>query len=336
MKRREFLKLAAGGILAFGSAVNSVSPQTQRKQKRSRVVIARHKLFYSLPDEKPYWLLGAEAVYNALYQMLNEALLKLTDADDITSAWRKFIRQSDVVGIKVNCIAGATLSTSTLLVNAIVASLLSCNHRPEQIIVWDRTCDELKKAGYTIRTSPPGVLCYGTDAVGYRKQLSAFGEVATFVSNIVAQQCNAIINAPILKTHQIAGITAALKNHFGSINNPNRYHMNRCDPYVADVNCLPDIRSAHRLVICDALRPLYNAGPEDNPKFRWNYGGIIVSADPVAVDYYGMRIIQERRNKVGLGSIRPEPTYIQTAADFKHSLGTCDESQIELIEMDIT
>ncbi|MCS7254079.1 MAG: DUF362 domain-containing protein [Armatimonadota bacterium] len=333
MERRQFLKATFGGLIALGARA---SGQVASRQVRSRVVIARHKLFYSLPDEKPYWTLDANQLYWALFQMVNVALARLFGTGDAPTAWRRLIKPNEIVGIKVNCIAGATLSTSPMLVNAIIASLCSSGIRQEQIIVWDRMSEELKRAGYVIRTSPPGVLCYGTDVVGYRKQLSSFGEVTTFVSNIIAQQCDAIINAPVLKTHQIAGITAALKNHFGSINNPNRYHPNRCDPYVADANCLPEIRHTHRLVICDALRPLCHGGPEDNPKFRWNYGGIIVGVDPVAVDACGLQIIRERRKAIRLGEIYPEPTYILTAADYKHSLGTFDERQIDVVEVDLS
>ncbi|MFA4029154.1 MAG: hypothetical protein GDYSWBUE_001828 [Candidatus Fervidibacterota bacterium] len=335
MERRQFLKTALAGLMAFGTKVQPAE-QTAPRQARSRVIIVRHKLLYSLPDEKPFWVLDPNQLYWALLQMVNEALIKLIMVNDVTVAWRKLIKPNEVVGIKVNCIAGVALSTNPMLVNAIVSSLCSSGIRQEQIIIWDRTSEELRKAGYIIRTNLPGVLCYGTDEVGYRKQLSTFGEVATFVSNIIAQQCDAIINAPVLKTHQIAGITAALKNHFGSINNPNRYHPNHCNPYVADVNCLPEIRHTHRLVICDALRPLCHGGPEDNPKFRWNYGGIIVGIDPVAVDVCGVRIIRERRKAIGLGEIYPEPTYILTAADYKHSVGVCDERQIEVVEVDLS
>lgn len=334
MERRQFLRAAIGWLAALSA--NAMTGEQKHYLKRSTVVIVRHRLIYSQPDEKPYWAIDHNQLYWALLQMVNAALTKLIGVSDVATAWRKLIKPNEVIGIKVNCIAGATLSTSPMLVNAIIASLCSSGIKQEQIIVWDRTSDELRRAGYLIRTNPPGVLCYGSDVVGYRKQLSTFGGVSTFVSNIVAQYCDAIINAPVLKTHQIAGITAALKNHFGSINNPNRFHLNRCDPYIADVNCLPEIRHTHRLVICDALRPLCHGGPEDNPKFRWNYGGIIVGIDPVAVDVCGMRIIQERRKEFGLGDIRPEPTYILTASDFKHSLGICDESKIEVIEVDLS
>jgi hypothetical protein len=44
----------------------------------------------------------------------------------------------------------------------------------------------------------------------------------------------------------------ALKNMYGVIHNPNKYHPNGCNPYIADLNMLPEIRTRMRLTICDA------------------------------------------------------------------------------------
>ena len=57
------------------------------------------------------------------------------------------------------------------------------------------------------------------------------------------------------------GVTIALKSMFGAIHNPNKYHMNVGNPYVADVFMLPPIRQKVRLHICDATTAQYGAGP---------------------------------------------------------------------------
>ena len=57
-----------------------------------------------------------------------------------------------------------------------------------------------------------------------------------------------LINLPVLKDHDGAGVTIALKNMYGAIHNPNKYHPNGCDPYVADLNMLPEIRSRMKLI----------------------------------------------------------------------------------------
>ena len=84
--------------------------------------------------------------------------------------------------------------------------------------------------------------------------------MGSLVSNTLAQTCDAVINLPVLKDHGIVGVTMALKNLFGAIHNPNKYHIDAGDPYVADVNMLPPIRQKVRLTICDAITPSTKAG----------------------------------------------------------------------------
>jgi len=154
-------------------------------------------------------------------------------------------------------------------------------------------------------------------------------------SRIVSQQCSAIVNAPILKDHDGAGITCALKNHFGSINNPNKLHTDHCDPHIADINCAPVIRSKQRIIVCDALMVCYEGGPAYKPATTVPYGAILVSTDPVALDTVGLGIIEELREANGLEPISTEeraPTYIATAADADHRLGANRPADIELVE----
>ena len=104
----------------------------------------------------------------------------------------------------------------------------------------------------------------------------------------------------MLKDHGIVGVTMALKNLFGAIHNPNKYHLDGGDPYVADVYMLPPIRQKVRLAICDALAPQYEGGPSYMPQWVWPYRGVLVSRDPVALDCTGWRIIERKRAELGL------------------------------------
>ena len=69
--------------------------------------------------------------------------------------------------------------------------------------------------------------------------LTVYGSAGSLLSNTLAHTCDAVINLPVLKDHGIVGVTLALKNLFGAIHNPNKYHTNAGDPYVADVNMFP-------------------------------------------------------------------------------------------------
>jgi hypothetical protein len=61
-----------------------------------------------------------------------------------------------------------------------------------------------------------------------------------------------------------------------------------------------------------------------------------VSRDPVALDYTGWQIIEQKRAEKGLKPLRAlkrAPGYIATAADSAHRLGTNDPRLIERVEV---
>src|ERR1039457_703500 len=119
------------------------------------------------------------------------------------------------------------------------------------------TSDEMEHAGFHVSTGGNRVQCFGTDQVDYEQELVTHGSVGSRLSKILTQRCNVLINVPVLKDHDGAGVTIALKNMYGVIHNPNKYHPNGCNPYIADLNMLPEIRTRMRLTICDATTASY-------------------------------------------------------------------------------
>jgi len=69
----------------------------------------------------------------------------------------------DTVGIKVNCLAGRSLSPRVELVEALVDLLAGAGVDRRKIIVFERTSRELERAGFTIRRQGPPYRCVGTD-----------------------------------------------------------------------------------------------------------------------------------------------------------------------------
>jgi uncharacterized protein (DUF362 family) len=150
----------------------------------------------------------------------------------------------------------------------------------------------------------------------------------------VTRVCDGIINLPVLKDHGIAGVTISMKNLFGAIHNPHKYHLNIGDPYIPDVFMLPSIRKKIRLTICDAINAQYEGGPSYMPQWSWSFNGLIGGTDPVALDATGWQLIEKKRAEVGLKSLKEagrEPTYIKTAGDIQHNLGTNHPDRIEII-----
>lgn len=332
MKRRTFLKQSlklTGTALAAGMAGTGIVPTantTRAGIANSRVVCARSDEVRSKAGT-----LNASTVKS----MLDTAMENLFQVSAAETAWKQLVRPDDIVGLKPNCLAGKGMSTHPELVDAVIDSLLQVGVRKNQIIVWERLNEDLERAGYKIYYGRNQVQYYGNDYAGYTEDLHVFGEIGSLLSRVVAYQCNVLINLPILKDHGIVGFSGGLKNYFGAIHNPNKYHNFVGNPFVADVNCLPALKNKTRLSICDALTAQYEGGPPFMPQWSWLFNGVLVATDVVALDRIGWQIIEDKRKQVGLPTLAQsgrEPRYIFTAADSKHLLGVSNPDQIELVQ----
>ena len=327
--RRAFLErsLTLGGTLWAGAAYGGLSPKAGfgAMPSPSRLVISRDPNLRSTPTS-----LDSARLLNCL----DRAMQALHDCDSSLDAWKKVVRPGEVVGLKVNCLAGRGNSTRPELVDAICERLQQAGIK--EIVIWDRLNSDLESARFKIVERGSGIRCFGNDTLGFEDELATFGSVGSLISRTLTQVCDAVINLPVLKDHGIAGVTIALKSMFGAIHNPNKYHVNVGNPYVADVFMLPPIRNKVRLHICDATSAQYEGGPSFMPHWTWPYNALIVGHDPVALDQTGWQIIEKKRAEVGMKSLRDmkrEPVYIATAADPQHGLGTNDPRNIKVVEV---
>jgi uncharacterized protein (DUF362 family) len=263
-------------------------------------------------------------------KLLNESVVAATGKADTRAAWKNLFSPQDVVGIKVNGLAGRGLSSHPELVAAIVDGLASAGVPKDKIIVWDRTEHDVMAAGFALAgINGARVLATDSPGIGYETEIEFSGEVGSCFSRIISRMCTAIINVPVLKDHDLAGVSLGMKNFYGAIHNPNKYHDNNCDPYVADLCAHPFIVKKLRLVVCDGLKAQYHGGPALRPQWAWPAGTLIVGRDPVAVDRVGLEIIERKRKEAGMKPLKVagrEPKYIWTAA--KRGLGTADIDKI--------
>jgi uncharacterized protein (DUF362 family) len=267
--------------------------------------------------------------------LIHKAVMRLTQTPSQEKAWQALFKPNDIVGIKLNCLSGRVMSPHVAVVESIIQGLKLAGIKDKNIIVFERFNRELETAGFRVRRKTEGIQCFGTDELpggGYEAEPQFAGSVGTCFSKIVSRLCTAIINVPVLKDHDLAGISAAMKNFFGVIHNPNKYHGNNCNPFIAELNTHPYIADKVRLIVCDALLAQYNGGPGYKPQWTWNYHGIIVSKDPVALDRICYNIIEEKRKEMKLPSLKQanrEPKYISTAAML--GLGIDEPSKINLV-----
>jgi len=312
----------------LGSALlGCARPEPAAPSGKSKVVVCRDP---SLRDAHS----GLDS--GRLLKLLDRAVQAFYGLDSPLAAWKKVARPGEVVGLKVNCLAGKGASTSVQLVEAVCERLQQAGIRARDIIIWDRLSGDLESAGFKVASEPGRIRSIGNDVLGYEEELAVHGSAASLMARTLTQVCDAVINLPVLKDHGIVGVTLALKNLFGAIHNPNKYHLNVGDPYVADVYMLPPIRQKVRLAICDATTAQFEGGPSYMPQWSWSFNGLLVARDPVALDYTGWRIIEQKRAEKGMRPLKAEgraPAYIATAADSAHRLGTNDPGRIERVEV---
>ena len=148
-----------------------------------------------------------------------------------------------------------------------------------------------------------------------------------------AKPVTALVNVPSLKAHHMSGIGCAIKNYIVYHANPASMHPDSCAELGAAWQ-VPAIKDKTRLIVVDALLPMFDKGPQVTPKYRWPYRGLVVGTDPVAVDTVCLRIIQAKRDafKGEPWPVSPPPKSI-AVADTKYHLGTSDPSKIHLLKM---
>jgi len=261
---------------------------------------------------------------------------ELAGESNVQKAWERFFGSDDVVGIKVCTIGRAALSTEPLLAAVVAERLQAMGIPARNIIIWDRSADELRAAGYDLEPGPSAVQC--TSHGGDWDAPVESGVWRGRFAKLLTQHTSALINMPVLKDHGIAGVTCALKNHYGSIDNPGSCHGNNCDPYIADINAHAAVTSKTRLIIADATRVCWDQGPvpTDLDRVVWAYNGVLLGQDPVALEYQGLQIIEAKRAEAGAPSLARSgrwPKHIASAA--ARGLGTDDPAQMEITDTDL-
>ena len=268
-------------------------------------------------------------------KMFARGFALLTGEKDESRAVSSLFLPDDRVGIKVNTIGGKALSTRPEVALPLASWLSRNGLQDKNLFIWDRTTRELRDAGYATNAGRNGIKIFGTDTdgVGYETGLVSHLGVGSLFSKIQTEFATASISLAILKDHGLAGNTAGLKNYFGAIHNPNKYHDFHCNPFVAEVFDAPPVKDKHKVSIIDALVVQYHKGPSYHACWAAKYGRLIFSLDPVAADSVGWSNNERLRADGGLPTLKEEgrePAYLATAE--KMGLGRADFASIETVE----
>lgn len=330
--RREFLKTAATGALLVGSQAKlgmAAGADAPAHAAGSRVVIARDNSLNGVLDEKK------------VLALLDKAMATYTGRAKPVEAWKHVIPASilagKTIGLKVNGLGGRGISTHAVLIAAVCERLQQAGVKPGNIVVWDRDARHLAACGQTINKDDHNkVRVIGNDIFGYEEKETLCGTAKIRFAKLLTEECAMTINMPVLKDHEIAGVTFAMKNMYGVVDKPNLLHSNNCNPWVADLNALTQVRSRVRLVIGDALASVCQGGPVFHPEHLWYPNALVVGEDRVAIDQIAWQMLEARRQQTGLPNLTAagrEPKYIATAASATHKLGTNDPARIHKLEV---
>jgi len=344
--RRDFLKTALTGAVLLGSqskldlagatTISTVPAHQdqhahQTKPGKSKVVIARDPGLHGPTGQLDE---------NRVLALLDRAMTSYTGRDKPIEAWKHILppgAPDKVIGLKTNGLGGKGISSHAVLAMAIAERLQQAGVKPGNIIIWDRNARDLEACGLTINTDPSRVRCFGSDVSGFEDEPAAFGSAVNVkLSKILTRMCDMVIGIPILKDHSMSGVTFAMKNMYGVVQRPQELHAGGCNPFVADLNCIPVVREKVRFTIGDAITSVYDGGPAFHPERLWQPNALIVGEDRVALDHTALQLLERKRAEAGLPTFeaagRP-PRYIATAADPAHKLGYNSPEHINLVEI---
>jgi uncharacterized protein (DUF362 family) len=294
---------------------------------RPRVVVVR---------TKKALVHGYDADRGAVRAMLGAGLIALSGKKNAVDALGTYVRPEERVGLKINGLAGRNAATHVELVDELSVLLGKANIEHRKQVAFDRFTSDLTASGFESGAHGRGYQCIGNDDAGHDEELTQMPSSASRLAKVLTSYVDGVINLPILKQHMLSGMTGALKNNFGCIHNPNKMHIDNCDPYIAEVNAVPAIRAKQRLVIMDALRPVVDNGPSYQPGMGAVANTMLFGTDLVAVDAVALDILEKLRAKRALkplAQVGLAPTYLATAA--KLGLGVMDLAGIDIVSIEV-
>jgi uncharacterized protein (DUF362 family) len=303
----------------------------------------------------------------AVRDMMNRGMMALTGAETPAAAWRVFFSPGDVVGIKLNPVGQPHVISAPEVFHEILEGLRLAGVKPRDIVAYDRYHDQFLSAGFdkwlpegvrwmaaTTKTHPLQLDMDGYDPDHYVEMALALPQAdprdphhrRSYAARFLTREVNKMINLSVLKHHQSAGITLALKNmSHGLVNNVSRSHatrtLNACNTFIPAVVDLPVIREKVVLQILDGIKGAYHGGPGRKVgKYVWHHQTMYFATDPVALDRIGWKVIDEKRKQMGMLPVgeappdadstfyRMQPEHVEIAGAL--GLGVFDEAKIEL------
>jgi len=373
LTRRSCLKAISQGLAVVAGSAHGFALGARWDSKSGSSKLSMPGLYPGrvCAIENPAVLVSGQYQAEQVRKMMRRGMMELTGADGWVDAWRQFFEPGDVVGIKVNPVGRPVVVSDATVVREIIAGLEAVGIKRQDMVVYDRYRKEFYTVGFD-KWLPEGVrISNATDEVDETQQNIAgydpdhYMDMAltlpgysvdnptarrSYAAQFITRQVNKLINLPVLKDHQSAGVTLCLKNlSHGLVNNVNRTHsspsLNACNAFIPAVVALPVIRNKTVLHILDGVKAQYNGGPSGHPEFVWEHQTLYFSTDPVAMDHIGWEVIDAKRESVGMKKlvealpdkvstfVHRQPEHVEIAGAL--GLGVWDRAKIDLRKVSV-
>lgn len=331
--RRDAIRLGLGAAAALGAAgagltadaaTGGAPPPAGARASVSRPghVVEVHK-----PGMRgrlfPYPDAAREAVHRAVTALAGEP--------DVGRAFGRFVSKDDRVGIKINMLGGRLSSTTKEVVDAIVEGVRAAGVPDANVMIFDQFGGNMRGGRYAWQEKPGQLRVINHDVLGYEEQMTTSegggrGKLAKTLT-----WSTAIINVPVLKDHDTAGVTCAMKNMvFGCVERPPLMHA-QIHTAIPHFYALDAIRGRVRLIVCDGSFCLYDRGPKHNDAAHVTHDRVYATTDPVAMDAIALEVVERYRaeNRLRtLARVRRPATYLALAEQI--GLGIADRARIRL------
>lgn len=317
--------------------------------------------------ESPDAIFDYKTNNSVVARMVNDVVMSVTGEGSVAAAWASLVKPSDIVGIKVSANGAPLFSTRPAVVQAIVNGLREAGVSADNIVVWDREEELLKRAGFHSRvgdyrvlwsegnydpqvalSSPiSGQLIYGDlffvgknlpklkeelkpEEDNKKRGLPANISNESHVSKVLTKVVTKVINVPVLADNIYCGLSGAMFNM--TVQNVDNWRRLVQPPdegeSIPEMYSDPRISQKIVLTIMDGLVALYAGAPFGDANYAIHFGTIYASKDPVAIDAVASKQLDKWRVDAKMDPVSKTAKYVETAASMQ--LGNAELGRIEI------
>jgi uncharacterized protein (DUF362 family) len=243
------------------------------------------------------------------------------DRRDFTSkildVFKESLETTRKVFIKPNIVSSEPYPTTTHPeVLDVVLSRLS----DHDAVVGDGPAVDAGRSGKILERTPLREICdsHGVSLVNlYSEKMKNLKSIRDYKLRMSALplMCDLVISLPVLKVHNMLGLSGALKNQFGYLSRIDRILMHSKIKNIAKGIAEVNAAVPKSLFIVDAVETMVKAQECRHGGCPASLGVMLGGADPVSLDCYGLHLLRKIEPEIGELE-RKCMQYINYASDY--------------------